>query len=227
MHPSDEMETGGMRSIVSIIRKALAGCPGVYNCIEHVDEYAHCFDYEGGPSKLEESCVFDGLSDVEKSRLLQFWFSGDGSCANWGWKVNVELAKLAAKAGCLVNDAAESYLNDAFIHDCWLDCVLRVAYLGSSIEYETRLIDIMQERAVECGCGFDGLLIAAWFINTKKVDRVLAQVFTEWIISRTLDKSEFSILDIDRFLKRWEGDESISDCHRLRELLLTMNSDLE
>ena len=59
---------------------------------------------------LEDQCLFDNVGDEDKRILLLHLFSAKGGKANWGWKVNGELTKLAAKCGRLVRNEAERYL---------------------------------------------------------------------------------------------------------------------
>ena len=207
-----------MKRIDSIVRKALSRYPGISNCSESVDGYEHCFAFDGGPEMLEDQCLFDNVGDEDKRILLLHLFSAKGVKANWGWKVNVELAKLAAKCGRLVRDEAERCLYDGFERTYWTDNVLRVAYFGSDLCYEDRLVDLIEVRADDCGDGYDGLFIACWFMNSPRTDAALAERFADWFKNGTLDRGGCSMADVFRLICKWEREERGAACGGRRRL---------
>lgn len=193
-----------MKTIVSIIRRSVRGFVGTSNYSECVDAYGHYFGYDGGPEALDDKCLFDNASEQEKVLLLRHLFSVGETRTNWGSGVNVELAKMAAKCGHLVRDEAEQCLYVGFEKEHWIDNVLRVAYFGSDIRYEKRLVDLIEKRAGDCGDGYDGLFIACWFLNSPKVDAALAERFTDWLKNDTLDRGGCSLTDVFRLIDKWE-----------------------
>lgn len=172
--------------------------------------------YEGGPSTLEDGCVFDECSKDAKLEFLRFYFSQAYCDACFSWNINVELAKLAAKSGRLVRDEAERCLYEGFEREHWTNNVLRVAYFGSDICYENRLVDLIEKRAGDCGDGYDGLFIACWFANSRKVDVALAGRIVDWLKNDTLDRGECSLADIFRLIEKWEQKGRCAVCMGLR-----------
>ena len=207
-----------MESIIAIIRKSLDKQQDVSNCTEGADAYGHYFDYDGGPEALEDRCVFDGLPDDEKTILLHCLFACENARANFGSAINVELAKLAAKNGRLVRDEAERCLYEGFEEEHWIGNFLRVAYFGSDICYEKRLVDLIEKRAGDCGDGYDGLFMACWFMNSPLVDAALAAQLTCWLEQDTLDRAGCSLTDVFRLVCKWEEMGRNAKCGRMREV---------
>ena len=207
-----------MKTIVSIIRRSVRGFVGTSNYSECVDAYGHYFGYDGGPEALDDKCLFDNASEQEKVLLLRHLFSAGETRTNWGGGVNVEFAKMAAKCGHLVRDEAEQCLYVGFEKEHWIDNVLRVAYFGSDISYEQRLVDLIEKRSGDCGDGYDGLFIACWFLNSPKVDAALAERFTDWLTNDTLDRGGCSLTDVFRLIDKWERKGRVAACKGLRDL---------
>ena len=207
-----------MKDICNLIQSALTSQKDVRFVREVVVDGCHVFEYKGGPEVLENRCVFDVLSDEQSARLLKFYLSEPGLNALFNWEINVELAKLSAKRGFLVRDAAEQCLCDGFEKEHWIDNVLRVAYFGSDVRYEKRLVDLIEKRAGDCGDGYDGLFIACWFMNSRKVDAALAERFADWLKNDTLDRGGCSLTDVFRLIDKWERKGRGAVCEGLRGL---------
>ena len=207
-----------MKTIVSIIRKSVRSFVGTSNYSERVDAYGHYFGYDGGPEALDDKCLFDISTESEKALLLRHLFSTEETRTNWGYGVNVELAKLAAKDGHLVRDEAERCLYEGFEEEHWIGNFLRVAYFGSDICYEKRLVDLIEKRAGDCGDGYDGLFMACWFMNSPLVDAALAAQLTCWLEQDTLDRAGCSLTDVFRLVCKWEEMGRNAKCGRMREV---------
>ena len=206
-----------MKDIYNLIQSALTSQKDVQFVREAVVDGCHIFEYKGGPEVLENRCVFDVLSDEQSARLLKFYLSERGLDALFNCEINVELAKLSAKRGSLVRGEAEQCLYVGFEKEHWIDNVLRVAYFGSDIRYEKRLVDLIEKRAGDCGDGYDGLFIACWFLNSPKVDAALAERFTDWLKNDTLDRGGCSLTDVFRLIDKWEWRGRGAPCEGLQE----------
>lgn len=193
-----------MKDIYNLIQSALTSQKDVQFVREIAVNGCHVFEYKGGPGALENRCVFDVLSDEQSARLLKFYLSERGLDALFNWEINVELAKLSAKRGFLVRGEAEQCLYVGFEKEHWIDNVLRVAYFGSDIRYEKRLVDLIEKRTGDCGDGYDGLFIACWFMNSPRVDTALAERFVDWLQNDTLDRGGCSLTDVFRLIDKWE-----------------------
>ena len=207
-----------MKTIASIIRKSVRGFVGTSNYSECLDAYGHYFGYDGGPETLDDKCLFDNASESEKVLLLRHLFSDGETRMNWGCGVNVELAKLAAKCGHLVREEAERCLHEGFELEHWIANSLRVAYFGSDIRYENRLVDLIEKRSGDCGDGYDGLFIACWFMDSPRVDVALAERFADWLKNDTLDRGGCSLTDVFRLIGKWERMGCHAGFEGLREL---------
>ncbi|MGN0844442.1 MAG: hypothetical protein ACI4QT_04385 [Kiritimatiellia bacterium] len=207
-----------MKTIIPIVRKCLRSHPDVSGLSESMDAYGNYFEFDSGVKTLDDRCLFDGLSKSDKVILLRFLFARENMRLDLGWQVNVELAKLAAKDGNLVREEAEAFLNPDTLREHWIDCVLRVGYWGSSIDYEAELVDLILEKSNACGDGYDGLFVATWFMHSTRVDEVLAKVVTEWFAGGKFDSAACALSDIGRLLDRWDRMDGFTAHLRLREL---------
>ncbi len=107
---------------------------------------------------------------------------------------------------------------DGFERTYWTDNVLRVAYFGSDLCYEDRLVDLIEVRADDCGDGYDGLFIACWFMNSPRTDAALAERFADWFKNGTLDRGGCSMADVFRLICKWEREERGAACGGVRRL---------
>ncbi len=204
-----------MEKIIELVRKCLNS---YFNISESSDAYGHYFYYDSEFTTLDNHCLFDQLLEVDKRILLQCYFERKNMQLNLGWNVNVELAKLAAKEGHLIRKEAESFLDDETLQNHWNDCFLRIAYWGSSSKYETKLIDLINEKKETYGMGYDGMFIAVWFMNSTSVDQALAKVITNWLSDNKLDTASCSLEDIGRLIKRWGEMKGLTGHRHLQNL---------
>lgn len=206
------------KEVVSVVRDLLAARTDIQFLSVTLDNDEGDFYYEGGPLALEDRCIFDACSQDIKREILRFYFSQPNCGDQFGWNVNVEFAKLAAKNGSLVRDEAERCLYEGFEDEHWIDNVLRVAYLGSDICYEKRLVKLIEKRAGDLGYGYDGLFMACWFMNSSRADAVLAEQLTCWLEQDTLDRAGCSLTDVFRLACKWEDADCDTKCGRMREV---------
>ena len=216
-----------MKTIIPIVRKCLSLHPDVSCLSESMDAYGNYFEFDSDVKTLDDRCLFDGLPRSDKSILLRSLFARENMRMNLGWRINVELAKLAAKDGSLVREEAEAFLDPDTLRDHWIDCVLRVGYWGSSNDYESKLVDLILEKSDACGDGYDGLFVATWFMHSTRVDEVLATVMTKWFADNKFDSAACALGDIGTFLNRWDRINGFTIHLRLRELYRSLMSRLD
>ena len=213
-----------MKTIVPIVRKCLSSHSDVSCLSESMDAYGNYFEFDSDVKMLDDRCLFDGLSKAVKKTLLRAFFARENMRMNLGWPINVELAKLAAKDGILVREEAEAFLDPCTLREHWIDCVLRVGYWGSSLDYESNLINLIREKADACGDGYDGLFVATWFMRSTRVDEVLAKVMTEWFADNKFDSAACALGDIGRFLDRWDRMKGFTAHCQLRKFYESLMS---
>jgi len=207
-----------MEDIYKLIRSALASQKDVQVTLDADVDGCHLFEYEGGPLALEDRCIFDECLQNVKREILRFNFSQVNCGDQFSGGVNVELAKLAAKNGNLARDEAEQCLYEGFEEERWIDNYLRVAYFGSDICYEKRLVELVEKRAGDLGDGYDGLFMACWFMNSPRVDEALSEQLACWLEQDTLDRAGCSLADVFRLVCKWEDANRNAKCGRMREV---------
>lgn len=187
--------------------------------VEKLERDGCWFYYEGGPDKLSDDCLFDSLYTDVKKGLLEFLFSDEGLRSPFSWNINVELAKLAAKDGWLVRERAEKFFPENIV-DGWSSYFYHVAYFGSNPIYESKLHDLIVRwnEVVGGGYGYDGILMAAWFLKSRMIDSLLISQCANWLEYGTLDRADDILTSYGQFLRRWEQEPPLPGLEKLQML---------
>jgi hypothetical protein len=154
-------------------------------------------------------CLFDHCGDLDcRDFMLSFLH---GELNKVGFSTAFELAKLLAMKGVLIKEEAEAFLLDVSILDSPpLSLSLFWAYLGSSKEYESiciRLLDGYREDFR------DGVFLACYYLNTPCIYRSLIEHFSKWIAKPEWGNGTGEMGALEEFLAKWDQTHGFNE-HR-------------
>ena len=159
-----------------------------------------CFRYVGGPRMLSSDVIFDDCSIKAKRILISYFLSEDFLSRDFNWELNVEMAKLSAKYGSLVQEHISRFVQQKF--NIWESYFLQFACLGSDQRNESCLISLLDNSPEDFR---DGLFIASWFMESRKVDEFLAHKFKVWQDNHELDYGTGEFQAMKMFCDKWDS----------------------
>ena len=116
------------------------------------------------------------------------------------WPMAWEIARLLPEKGYLIKDkfSLEACVSNPF---SGFNQML-LAYLGSSQEYETEIIRLLDEIPEDAR---DGLFLACEKLNTPAICRKLMEKFTQWITADpTYGNGTGELANLEKFMALWQ-----------------------
>ena len=173
--------------------------------------------YEGGPRMLSADVLFDNCSDCDKRLLISFFLSDEFLLRDFSWNINVEFAKLSAKYGKLAQSQITQFIKNAM--QAWHSHFLQFACLGADSKNESSLITLIDDSTEDFR---DGLFIACWFLNSRRVDEFLASKFKEWIDNGELECATGEFQAMKSFCCKWDAEYGKDAFHMPLKGILTL-----
>ena len=133
-------------------------------------EIVACRNFD--PDIFDERCIFLECSDAE----LILLFNAVIDKLPLNWDILCEICKMLLTKGALVKERVEKIIFDSEFD--FSNRQLLYAYLGSSMQYENKIIELLDVIPEDFR---DGLFMACYRLNTLAICRKLMNKFTEWI----------------------------------------------
>ena len=144
-----------------------------YDCFfdfETNGEMVACRDFDS--YIFDERCIFSECSDTE----LILLFDAVIDNLPLDWNISCEICKMLLTKGSLVKERVEKIIFDSEFD--FSNRQLLYAYLGSSMQYENKIIELLDVIPEDFR---DGLFMACYRLNTLAICRKLMNKFMEWI----------------------------------------------
>ena len=144
-----------------------------YDCFfdfETNGEMVACRNFD--PDIFDERCIFSKCSDAE----LVLLFNAVIDNLPLNWDILCEICKMLLTKGPLVKERVEKIIFDSEFD--FSNRQLLYAYLGSSMQYENKIIELLDVIPEDFR---DGLFMACYRLNTLAICCKLMNKFTEWI----------------------------------------------
>jgi hypothetical protein len=132
-------------------------------------------DYYGGPDYFDDACIYDSVDDATACWLLNDWLDGQ---VQIGWDCHLELSKLLAKRGHLVQDKVEKLVRQIASGEVSFSSDLCLSFLPSMKDGEQLAIGLLEIAPDDRR---DGLFHARYKLNTPLIYEAFKSRVRRWV----------------------------------------------